>query len=300
MMPELPEVETIKRGLKTRILNKKIIQVEVREQKSFVGEVDKVVGRKVLGMERKGKALLIKLDQDLTLMIHLRMTGQLIYRPKGKEYGLEIGEIGKVEAGFAGGHPTADFLGSLPSKQTRVSLEFEEGSLFFNDQRKFGFIKLIKTSEILNESFLRKLGPEPWQMSGQELLFKLKRRAGSPIKGVILDQQVVAGIGNIYADEALFYAGIHPATKAGKLNLNESEKLIEGARKAMEASIEAGGSTMATYVRADGTKGDYLEQFAQVFQRQGQKCLRCGAEIQKIRVVGRGTHICPSCQKEKK
>ena len=112
-----------------------------------------------------------------------------------------------------------------------------------------------------------------------------------------MDQKVVAGLGNIYADEALFEAGIHPERRCGKVSYKEAEKLLKAAREVMDRSIDSGGSTMATYVKADGTKGDYLELFAQVFGRTGKPCVRCGGEIVKIRVAGRGTHICRRCQK---
>ena len=113
-----------------------------------------------------------------------------------------------------------------------------------------------------------------------------------------MDQKVIAGIGNIYADEALFFAKIHPKRETGSLSDDEIEQLLEGAKTTMQASIDSGGSTMQTYVKADGTKGDYLESFAQVFRRENKSCPNCGTKIQKIKVAGRGTHICPHCQKE--
>jgi len=116
---------------------------------------------------------------------------------------------------------------------------------------------------------------------------------------VILDQTIICGLGNIYADESLFYAGIHPEMRAGNLSLEDASRLLEGARAVMQKSIDSGGSTMATYVRADGTRGDYLEKFAKVFRREGLPCLKCGEKIVKIRVAGRGTHICPKCQEKK-
>lgn len=282
-MPELPEVETIRRGLLKCITGKKIRGVEVLCEKSFIGPKEVVIDAKVVDLKRRGKCLLVELDNATTIMIHLRMTGQLIYR-------------GKEE--FAGGHPSDSFFEELPNKQTRVVVEFDDGKLYFNDQRKFGFLKVLSTTEVLEDRFIASLAAEPWEMPVEEFYEKLQRRKGSPIKAVILDQKVVAGIGNIYADEALYGAKIHPERLAGSLNLDEAQELIRQACLVMDASIESGGSTMATYVRADGTKGDYLEKFAQVFRREGQECRRCGAEIIKIRVAGRGTHICPECQKK--
>lgn len=279
-MPELPEVETIRRGLDKYIVKKKLKGTEILCEKSFVGESVRGV---VTGIRRFGKALIIDLDNGFSLMIHLRMTGQLIW--DGKER-------------YAGGHPSENFVSKLPNKQTRVVLEFDEGKLFFNDQRKFGFIKVMPTSEVEEDAFIKKLAPEPWSMSGEELYEKLQRHKNSCVKAVILDQTVVCGLGNIYADEALFASGIHPERKCGTVTREEAERLLACAREVMEKSIESGGSTMATYVKADGTKGDYLELFAQVFHRQGKSCVKCGTEIVKIKVAGRGTHICPKCQKK--
>ena len=186
----------------------------------------------------------------------------------------------------------------MPNKQTRIVLSIGEGKLYFNDQRKFGFFKVVKSNDVLEDSFIKKLAKEPWDMTSEELYEKLQRHAKAPIKAVILDQSIIAGLGNIYADEALFYASIHPERKAGTISEMECVKLLEGARTVMERSIESGGSTMATYVNADGSRGNYLDKFAQVFGRTGEPCLRCGEKIVKIRVAGRGTHICPRCQRK--
>ena len=133
-------------------------------------------------------------------------------------------------------------------------------------------------------------------MTAEELSQGCQRHGRAPIKAVLLDQKVIAGLGNIYADETLFYAKVHPETRAGDLTRAEVEQILAGARATMQAAIDSGGSTMATYVRPDGTTGDYLEKFAQVFRREGKACPRCGTEIVKLRVAGRGTHICPKCQ----
>lgn len=278
-MPELPEVETIKRGLLKFILNKKIVQIEVLEKKQFIGNVSSAI---VVSIRRFGKALVIDLDNGYSLMIHLRMTGQLIWR--GKE-------------NFAAGHPSENFVAELPNKQTRVIFKFADGVLYFNDQRKFGFVKVLKTQDVEKDDFIKKLAKEPWQMDAKELYDKFQRHKNAPVKAVILDQTIIAGLGNIYADESLYFANVHPETKAGDLSMEQVEKILVGARTVMDASINSGGSTMATYVRADGTRGDYLEKFAKVFRREGQSCERCGAKIVKIKVAGRGTHICPECQK---
>lgn len=277
-MPELPEVETIKRGLGKFIINKRLTSTEILCTKSFIGQP--TIG-KVINIRRFGKALVIDLDNQTSLMIHLRMTGQLIY--DGKER-------------YAAGHPSDNFTAALPNKQTRVILHFEGGTLYFNDQRKFGFIKVIPTAEVMYDTFIKKLAKEPWTMSAEEFYNQLHHHKNSCIKATILDQSIICGLGNIYADEALFASNIHPERKSGSLSREEATKLLLAARDVMDKSIASGGSTMATYVKADGTKGDYLEKFAQVFRKENAPCPKCGTNIIKIKVAGRGTHICPHCQ----
>ncbi len=285
-MPELPEVETIRRGLKDFILNKKIKQIKTFCDKSFQGQSNFAENRTVKDIRRFGKALILDLDNGISLMIHLRMTGQLIYD-------------GAKEERYAAGHPSDNFTDELPNKQTRVLIKFEDGTLYFNDQRKFGFIKIIKTTEVKNDTFIKKLAKEPWVMTADELYEKFQKHKNSLVKAAVLDQSIICGLGNIYADESLFAANVHPERRCGTITRGETAKILEAARDVMEKSIESGGSTMATYVKADGTKGDYLEKFAQVFHREGQSCNKCGTEIIKIRVAGRGTHICPHCQELK-
>ena len=279
-MPELPEVETVRRGLEGFIVGAKLKRVEVRCEKSLIGEP--VCGT-VKGLRRYGKALVIDFNNGYSMMIHLRMTGQLIWRGTGQN--------------FAGGHPNENFVSELPNKQTRVILEFDTGMLYFNDQRKFGFIKVLETPKVEEDDFIKKLAKEPWQMTGVELYEKLQRHSRAPVKSVILDQTVISGLGNIYADEALHLAGIHPERKAGDLTETEADTLVRCACTVMDKSLEAGGSTLQNYVKADGSRGNYLDLFAKVYHRDGQPCEKCGAEIVKIKVGGRGTHYCPRCQK---
>lgn len=280
-MPELPEVETIKRGLSQFIIKKKLVRTTILCDKSFIGTP---ATGKVKALRRFGKALIIDLDNDKSLMIHLRMTGQLIY--DGKER-------------YAAGHPSDNFTAQLPNKQTRVILEFDSGTLYFNDQRKFGFIKVLPTEEVEHDSFVKKLAKEPWSMTSAELYDKLQQHKNSCVKATLLDQTIICGLGNIYADESLFAAKIHPARKSGSVTKEEAALLLAAARDVMDKSIASGGSTMATYVKADGTKGDYLEKFAQVFRNEGKPCPRCGTKIIKTKVAGRGTHLCPKCQELK-
>lgn len=281
-MPELPEVETIKRGLEKLVLNKKIVQVDILEKKSFLGEKTSILNTKIINLRRRGKALIIDLDNKKSILVHLRMTGQLVFC--GKER-------------FGGGHPSENFVEKLPNRQTRIFLKFEDNDeLFFNDQRKFGFFKIMDTDEVEKDGFIKGLGKEPWDISPKEL-FERIRKKNSTIKAAILDQTIIAGLGNIYADESLFFAGVRPDRKCSKLSLHEVEKIVEGAKKSMEDSLSSGGSTIRNYVKADGSRGNYLDLFANVYGKEGKKCVKCGEKIKKMRVAGRGTHYCPRCQK---
>ncbi len=282
-MPELPEVETIKRGLEKYIVGKKILKLHILCEKSFRGEPGLVEGQNIVEIKRRGKALLMRLSNGLTVMAHLRMTGQMIY--DGAER-------------FAAGHPDESFREKMPGRFTRVYVDFEDGThLYFNDLRKFGFWAVMDDLALATDKFLTNLGPEPWGMKPADFYAMLSRHAQAPVKAVILDQHNIAGVGNIYADEGCFYAGILPWRKCGSLTRVEADKLLEGLCSVMQASIDSGGSTMKDYVRADGTRGDYLEKFAQVFRREGCECPRCGGEILKTRTAGRGTHYCGGCQK---
>jgi formamidopyrimidine-DNA glycosylase len=289
-MPELPEVETVRRGLERLIVGRQVLDVKVYNQKSFQAAEPDVseflLKATVLRARRRAKVLIIDLSSGYSLVTHLKMTGQLVFR--GDET-------------WAAGHPTDSFVAELPDRSTRIEFKLSgDAKLFFNDQRKFGWVKLLPTIEVENIDFLKKVGPEPLSGDpklGQVFLTNIRRHNNSVIKAALLDQTVVAGIGNIYADESLWAAKVHPATRVRDLSDAKLKNILKQAIAVMTKSIESGGSTMKNYIRADGSKGDYLEKFAQVFRREGQPCRRCGTIIEKIRVAGRGTHICPHCQK---
>jgi len=289
-MPELPEVETVKRGLSQLLIGKKISSVDYDWNKSFPNaEADVqtfLLNAEMVSVRRRAKVLLIDLDTEYTLVTHLKMTGQLVFR--------------SPDAVFGAGHPSASLVGELPDKSTRVTLGFTDGSqLFFNDQRKFGWMRLMPTPEVEELDFFRKVGPEPLSadFSWKDLRERLQRRANTSIKAALLDQTVIAGIGNIYADESLWGAKIHPATPVKKLSPAKIRLLYEELVFVLELAIEKGGSTDKNYVNAEGKRGSYLS-FARVFHRQGQACPRHpDTTILKIRVAGRGTHICPKCQR---
>lgn len=288
-MPELPEVETIRLGL-GQLLPGRHIKAETHDwPKGFPNARADVrqflLGSKVTQVRRRAKVLIIDLDSGYSLVIHLKMTGQLVFR-------------GPTER-FGAGHPSASLVGELPDKSTRVTLEFTDGSkLFFNDQRKFGWMRLLPTVEVENLDFFKKVGPEPLsvEFTASDFIARLQRRQGSGIKAALLDQTVIAGVGNIYADESLWGAKIHPETKVRDLSKPRLQKLYQALRAVLQLSIDKGGSTDRNYVNHEGKRGSYLS-FANVFRRQGQPCSRCGTTIIKLRVAGRGTHICPHCQK---
>ena len=289
-MPELPEVETVRRGLDKLIVGKKVKNAyAIDSPKSFPNTATDVaefmVGSGVQSVRRRAKVLLIDLTSDYTLVVHLKMTGQLVY-------------VGSDRWG--GGHPDDNFVNELPSKMTRAVIEFDDGSnLYFNDQRKFGWVKLFPSLEVPNINFMQKVGPEPLEdgFTAKEFIPRMRRRNNTTVKAAILDQTVLAGVGNIYADESLWGAKIHPATRVKNVTDKELSKLLEQIKFVMNLSLEQGGSTDRNYVDAEGKKGNYLK-FANVFRREGQVCTRCGTEIIKTRVAGRGTHVCLSCQVE--
>lgn len=290
-MPELPEVETIRIGLARLLPGRRVKAVEYDWPKAFPNSESDVraflAGAEVTGVRRRAKVLLIDLSGGYTLVAHMKMTGQLVFRgPDGN---------------FGAGHPSSSLVGGLPDRSTRVIIDFTDGSkLFFNDQRKFGWIRLVPTAEVEELDFFKKAGPEPLdeKFTAKVLEERAARRRRSNIKSVLLDQTVLAGVGNIYADEALWGAKIHPATLAGDLRPADFRRLHKEIVYVLRLAIRKGGSTDRNYVDADGRKGSYLG-FARVFRREGQPCPRCGTEIVKIRVAGRGTHICPSCQRLK-
>jgi formamidopyrimidine-DNA glycosylase len=286
-MPELPEVETVRTGLSRLLPNRIVKTVSHDWPKSFPNAAHDVeqflIGASVTAIKRRAKVLLIELSTEYTLVVHLKMTGQMVF-------------VGTER--FGAGHPNDSLVSTLPDKSTRVHLVFTDGSeLFFNDQRKFGWMRLLPTPEVPNIDFMKKVGPEPLEaeFTWQTLRDRMQRRKNSSIKAVLLDQTVLAGVGNIYADESLWGAKIHPATLVRELKDVQIQKLHQELRYVLRLAIEQGGSSSHTYVNAEGKKGSYMN-FARVFRREGQDCPRCGSVILKSKVAGRGTHTCPKCQ----
>ncbi|MEO7364119.1 MAG: bifunctional DNA-formamidopyrimidine glycosylase/DNA-(apurinic or apyrimidinic site) lyase [Candidatus Saccharimonadales bacterium] len=287
-MPELPEVETVRLGLQRLLPGRQVARVDFDWPKSFPNAPTDVqsflVQATVVDVRRRAKVLMIDLDTEYTLVIHLKMTGQLVFRSHTERFGA--------------GHPNDSLIGTLPDKSTRVTLSFSDGSaLYFNDQRKFGWVRLLPTVEVENLVFFLKVGPEPLKpdFSWQVLRDRALRRKNSNIKAVLLDQTVLAGIGNIYADESLWGARIHPETLVSDISSAQFKKLHTEIVTVLSLAIEKGGSTDKNYVSAEGKRGSYLD-FARAFRREGLPCPRCANIIIKTRVAGRGTHTCPHCQ----
>lgn len=288
-MPELPEVETIRRGLMATIVGRRIEAVDVLWPPSLIASQSQVehllLGKHVCGIGRRGKLLIVDLDGGEHLLVHPMMTGQLVVAE----------DSGTV---FAGGHPSRSMLDPMPNPTTRVVFRLDEGrSLFFNDQRKFGRVTLVDDAGLGADSFLSRLGPEPldggFTLDGFRR--QLARHARAPVKAALLDQTVVAGIGNIYADESLHLARVHPRRLAGSLTAAESRRLHQTIRKTLASAVNHGGTSFAGYVNAARGQAGYLVR-ARVFRRTGQPCPVCGTTIERIRVAGRGTSFCPRCQ----
>lgn len=286
-MPELPEVETVRRGLSQLIIRKQVTQATSDNFKSFPNAPAEVaaflVGAHIVAVRRRAKVIVIDLDTDYSLVVHLKMTGQLVYRG---------------EENWGAGHPNDSLIGDLPDKSTHAELQFSDGSkLFFNDQRKFGWMKLLATPLVEELPFFQKVGPEPLtnDFTVEVLTKRLARRQKSRIKAALLDQTTVAGLGNIYVDESLFLSRIHPETLVGELTPEQLGLLTANIKQVLQQSIDAGGSSSRNYVDADGKRGNYLDG-AYVYGRAGMPCRICGAPIKKLKVAGRGTHICPVCQ----
>ena len=284
-MPELPEVETIVRQINKVIVGKTVADVFVYRKKSFVGDPKDLVRKTVTKASRKGKVILLHFKTLYPIiLIHLKMTGQLIY-------------VGR-EKRVAGGHPSLDWVAKLPNKYTRVELTFKnEGSLFFNDLRVFGWLKVVTSQEQLEEELKNVSGIEPLtdDFTPQSLV-KIFARSGQPIKIVIMDQKKIAGIGNIYANDALWDAKIDPQRPAKSLSKQEVARLHQSINKVIALGIKYGGTSQKDYKQLLGEEGDYQYHFL-AYKREGEPCQRCQNPIAKIHLGGRGTYLCRFCQK---
>jgi len=292
----LPEVETIVRQLDGVLVGKKICKVEAIRTKSFQGNGNDLVEMVVDDVGRKAKMIVISFrNWDKVLIVHLKMTGQLIYVENSRRI---VGGPARrrYASRIAGGHPTADWVNDLPSKYTRIIIDFDNGAkLFFNDLRVFGWMKLMTDGEW--EKLEKKLPPDVVDREfTMEYFRSVLAKSGRSIKLVLLDQSKFGGVGNIYANDALYKARIDPRRKANDLGEKEIRELYKAVKEVIDLGIKYGGASVDKYVDAAGVGGKYQEHFL-VYQRNGEKCKRDGEAIRKIKIGGRGTYYCPSCQK---
>ncbi len=294
-MPELPEIETVKLQLQKVLVGNTIESIEVLKERSVQGDWDLVKGKKILEIKRKGKMLQIDLEEGISVAAHFKMTGQLIYeKDKNRDKKIE-----PTKERIVGGHPTADFLNPLPSKHTRAIFNFMDGAkMYFNDQRLFGWIKIDSREKIEKMKFLEGMGPEPFKLRSEEFI-KLVEKSKRPIKLVIMDQSVISGVGNIYANDGLWEARVDPRRLANTLTRRQYEDLLHGLVLVLSDGIKFGGATAADakYMDLHGLGGHYQDHY-RTYDREGEQCLRCDdGIIHKITLGGRGTYFCNKCQK---
>jgi len=282
-MPELPEVEVVRLFLESKLIGKKISKLEILTPKSFVGDPKKIINQKIIKFTRLGKQLSCHLQNGLIILFHLKMTGQIIFIDQDKT---------------VLGHPTKDSFVGIPNKSTRLIFTFSDKSrLFFNDQRKFGWVKVLTESELVEAQ--KNVGIDAISPDFTDKYFYSQlQKTSRSLKTVLLDQSFFAGIGNIYANDALFLSKIHPATPAKKISLKKAKFLRQNIVDLLKESIVHGGSTAKDnkYIHPDGSKGEHQYHF-RVYQRDGEPCLICQTPIKRIKVSGRGTFFCPHCQK---
>ena len=283
-MPELPEVETIRKQLDKVLKGREVVEVEVLRKKSFRGKRKNLIGKKVEKIERRAKLLVMVFKGRERLLIHLKMTGQLVWVKRGKKR-------------VVGGHPTVDWINELPSKHTRVIIDFKNGEkLYFNDMRVFGWMKLMKENEWkkIEKEMPVDVVDKEFTVKYLKNVLKNSRRA---VKMVIMDQKKMGGVGNIYANDGLYLANIRPDKKAEDLSDKEVLKLHKNLIRVMKEGIKMGGATASDekFVDVYGLGGKYQEKF-KIYDREGEKCQRCGEKVRKVKLGGRGTYFCPKCQ----
>nr|WP_321513368.1 bifunctional DNA-formamidopyrimidine glycosylase/DNA-(apurinic or apyrimidinic site) lyase [uncultured Pseudodesulfovibrio sp.] len=269
-MPELPEVEVIARGLSQTLAGRTVISVKVPGLTRLSDAAEVIVpgvqGQTICRVYRRAKVLLIELENESTLVFHLKMTGRVVH-----------GERRDI------------------NKHDRIVFVLDDGSwLIFSDMRKFGYVKLFTKQLLENWDFLQKVGPEPLESSPAELVERIAGRKTS-IKGLLLNQSVVAGVGNIYADESLFRAGIHPETKGHRIGHERALKLFAELQDVLKLAIRENGSSISDYVNAHGDAGAFQNSF-NVYGKKGQQCSRCNGLLQAVKVAGRTSTFCPHCQ----
>jgi formamidopyrimidine-DNA glycosylase len=295
-MPELPEVESLRRSLLPYVKGQKIVNIHVKLAKLVSGKGTKrfndakkqkdfeegLKNLRILDIQRRAKNLIFFLEDNKKLLVHLKMTGQLVYKQNDQL--------------VLGGHPIQLSESELPNKHTYITFKLEKGNLYYNDVRQFGYLLFYNNEkEMLQEHDFEKLGFEPLDMFDFEVFYKKMKQKKSCIKTVFLNQEVVAGLGNIYADEVCFDAGIRPTRKTDKISKKEYRKVYESIKKIISRAVELGGSSVSNYLLADGSKGNYAREH-KVYNRSGKECLTCGNILKKTVISGRTTVYCPKCQ----
>jgi len=282
-MPELPEVETIRIGLEKYLIGHIIKDVDIKTQKVFSGNKDNFLGSKIIKVRRFAKVLSIDLSNSFSILIHVKLTGQPIYRGPNLINPPEISN--KVIGGLAGKH-------------THVIFKLDRnGFLYYNDVRKFGWIKVVKTSDVEKTGFIGKLGPEPFNGLTFEIFKNILSKSKTNIKVLLMNQEKIAGIGNIYANDALWLSKINPKEVSNKISEEKVKELYDAILKVLKEGIKRGGASELNFVTPDGTEGNYQKHFL-VYRQDKKICPRCKeGKIVKIKLGGRGTYYCPNCQK---
>lgn len=305
-MPELPEVETVVRELRLQLKNKIIKTVRVLQPKmvamgpstlsnrrrpgeKVAAEFSRILrGQKILGLSRRAKMIIIDLSGKFTILVHLKMTGQLIYLDR-KHLAQKIRLLNTATSPLV----------TLPARPTHVILEFTDGSkLFYNDYRQFGYLKLVTDKELPQVPELQDYGPEPLDKKFTNQIFAaiLAHRANMRVKVFLLDQTLIAGIGNIYSDEILFFAKVRPVRRVKSLTSKEKTQLFQGIKVVLTDALKHHGSSVWEFVRPNGEWGTYGRSH-KVYGRAGEKCLVCGSVIKSIKFNGRTSSYCGFCQK---
>jgi len=281
-MPELPEVETIRIQLEKYLVEHKVKSVEAR-YKNFEGNGRDLEGGKVKGIRRFGKVLVIDLSNGYSAVIHIKLTGQLIYR------GPNLLKAESLSPKVSGG---------LGGKHTHVIFHLDKnGILYYNDVRKFGWIKIVKTKDVEKVGFIEKLGPEPFKGLSFKVFKDMISKSSRAIKVLLMDQTKIGGVGNIYANDALWLAKIDPRRPANSLSLSEQSRSYDSILEVLKEGLKRGGASELAFVTPDGSEGEYQKHFL-AYGRKDEPCERCRkAKFKKINLGGRGTYYCPYCQK---
>ncbi len=296
MVPELPEVETIRRGLLSRVMGRSITEVSVKQTRILQLDPNQLVrqmsGQTIRGIDRRGKFLIFELDRHYCIF-HLGMTGQLTVRDPSREDSKQF--FRHPITGLERAHQHA------PDRHTHLQLLLDNGTwILLRDIRKFGKVFLIRKESQVFSDFFRRLGLEPFTSDyNLEAFVRRFRNRRLRVKSLLLDQGFVAGLGNIYADEALHEAGIHPGRLIKSLLSLEKERLFQAIPCVLQRGITHGGTSLRDYVNSEGESGTHQEQL-QVYGRNGKRCYQCGSTIKKIVISQRGTHFCPTCQPVKR